>query len=155
MRRRVAPLVCLLALSLWPVGGPQAGAEEQLDKRAIQDLASRWFAARPPTRFERWDPEVRRSLLAEARALGEIPEGSLEAVRDLLWKAVKKYAPRPREAIDTPYGEATWIQGGRGGRKAGLMLGLHGGGEGAGSASEAAGKWVLPRTLAMYPQGIR
>jgi hypothetical protein len=54
----------------------------------------------------------------------------------------------------TPYGTAWWIQNGKG-TKQGLVLGLHGGGEGAGDAGEAAGKWSLPGCIGMYPQGIK
>jgi hypothetical protein len=40
------------------------------------------------------------------------------------------------------------------GRGKGLIVGLHGGGEGVGSASEAT-KWKLKGCMGMYPQGIR
>jgi len=137
-----------------------APAKPRLDRKKVQALAMRWMEARPRTCFEAWDPGVRRALLDEAAALGPLPEGSREPVLELLWKAVKKHGPRSqtidgKTAIPTPYGPAWWIESGSGGRKAGLVLGLHGGGEGAGSASEAAGKWKLPKTMAMYPQGIR
>lgn len=157
--RRLAAFLVLLPLLLLFSGAPRAlsGGRDapRLDKKAIHDLARRFFAARPPTKFVPWDAARREALLKEARALGPIPEGSLATVRDLLWKAVKKHAPRVKGEIDTPYGKATWIQNGRGGKKQGLLVGLHGGGEGAGNAGEAAGNWNLPKCLAMYPQGIR
>lgn len=123
-----------------------------LDRRAIERLAKDWFSARPPTRFANWDESRRAELLAAAGQI-TIPEGTLEDVVELLWKAARREVPRPRDAsLQTPYGEATWIENGRGKGK-GLVLGLHGGGEGAGSASEAT-RWTASGLLGMYPQGI-
>jgi hypothetical protein len=139
------------------LGHPVAvGGDDAIDKKRIEDLGRRWFAARPPTRFQEWDPAKRAALLEEARALGPIPEGSLSAVRDLLWKAARREWPKPKgRTIVTPYGEATWEQSGNGGPKSGLVIGLHGGGPGQGSSSEASGTWKAPGHLGMYPQGIR
>ncbi len=154
MRSRTALGLLGLALLL---GGPQRplAAAEKLDTKRIAELAGRWFAARPKTCFQEWDQALRAKLVKEAEGFGPLPEGSLNAVRDLLWKAVRKHAPNVKEEIDTPYGPATWIQKGAGGPRSGLILGLHGGGEGAGDAGEAAGKWVAPGHMGMYPQGIR
>ena len=58
-----------------------------------------------------------------------------------MWKAVKKHGPKSKKleghswAIPSPYGPAWWLQSGSG--KKGFLLGLHGGGEGAGSAGSA------------------
>ncbi len=152
--------LCFLALGLFCATllahhAPAARGAERLDKKAIQSLGREFFTARPSTRFQAWDAQKRRALLARAVALGPIPEGSLDDVVAMLWKSIRKQAPKPKEAIPTPYGEATWIQNGRGGKKSGLLIGLHGGGEGAGSASEAAGNWSMPKTLSVFPQGIR
>ena len=148
-------LVGLLALSGALVLLSPAGAAERVDKKAIQALGKDFFAARPKTRFEAWDAAARRALLARAAELGPLPEGSLDAVVELFWKSIHKLAPKPKGEIATPYGPATWIQNGSGGRKNGLLIGLHGGGEGAGSAGEAAGNWNMPKTLSLFPQGIR
>jgi pimeloyl-ACP methyl ester carboxylesterase len=146
----------LLLGTFVPFGGGAHGAPPALDRKRIEALAVRWFKARPRTCFEAWDPKTRAALLEEAKAVGEIPEGSLGEVRDLLWKVVEKHGPRAKgEEIDTPYGKATWIQKGKGGSRTGLVIGEHGGGEGAGSAGEAAGNWPVPGHLCMYPQGIR
>jgi len=155
-RTRLRWLAPILAGAL-VLGGPApARGADKIDKKAIQKLGKRFFEARPWTCFVDWDPAVRKTLLEEAQALGPLPEGCLGEVSDLLWKAARKAAPRLRKTeIETPYGKATWIQNGRGGRKAGLLVGLHGGGEGAGDAGEAAGNWSLSGHLAMYPQGIR
>ncbi len=59
-----------------------------------------------------------------------------------------------RVTIDTPYGEA-WFFLDNVGPERGLILGLHGGGEGAGSASEPRGTWRSKDCIGMYPQGIR
>jgi dienelactone hydrolase len=149
-------LVGLLTLAVLLAPRQATEAAEKIDTKAIQALAKRWFEARPWTHFGSWDPAVRKSLLDEAAALGPLPEGSLEAVRDLLWKVARKAAPKLRKTeIETPYGTARWIQHGRGGKRSGLVLGLHGGGVDAGSASEPAGTWSLPKCMGMYPQGIR
>src|SRR5262245_27300531 len=148
-------VACALFVAIGAVGAPRARAEAAIDRKAIEALGAAWWKARPKTRFEEWDAKAREEVLAKARALGPIPEGSMEEVRDVLWRAIKKTSLPSGGKMTTPYGEATWIQNGKGGGKAGLVLGLHGGGEGAGSASEAAGKWTLPGCLAMYPQGIR
>jgi len=59
-----------------------------------------------------------------------------------------------RVEIDTPYGEA-WFYLDNVGANRGLILGLHGGGEGAGSADEPRGTWTAKDCMGMYPQGIR
>jgi predicted esterase len=128
----------------------------KLHTKKIQDLATRWMKARPKTHFERWNRRTREALLDEARALGPIPEGSLPQVTELLWKVVKKHGPKAKgRKLPTPYGKkAEWIQSDAGGKAPGLILGLHGGGPGAGSAGEAT-KWKIPGHMGMYPQGIR
>ena len=152
-------LACLLVFALlWIPADPSAvDARPKLTskrKKAVLDLAMRWFEARPKTKFESWDRKTRAALRKEAEALGAIEPGTTGLYVDLLWKAVKKHGPKGKGEIETPYGAATWIQKGRGGSKSGLILGLHGGGEGAGSASEAT-SWTLPKHMGMYPQGIR
>ncbi len=161
MRPRVATsLLAAVVAAVAALGraAPPAAAAGKIDAKtaqAMEALSVRWWKARPKTKFQEWDAKAREALLAEARALGPIPEGSLEEVRDLLWKGLRKNGPRGTDKLATPYGEAKWIQNGRGGPKSGLVLGLHGGGEGAGDASEAAGKWNVAGCLGMYPQGIR
>ena len=138
--RALCYFVCLFLLWI-PAASRVSEGAPKLDsktKKQVSDLATRWFKARPKTHFERWDPAVRKALLQEAKALGTIEPGSMPLYVDLLWKAVKKHGPKGKGKMDTPYGEATWIQKGRGGKKAGLILGLHGGGEGAGSEAPGA-----------------
>src|SRR5262245_19144601 len=141
-----------LALAAAPARAAPPGPA--LDRKAIESLAAAWWKARPKTKFADWDPKVRADREARAKALGPIPEGGLEEVRDVCWRALKKDGPKGDGKMPTPYGDATWIE--KGGRKgAGLVLGLHGGGEGAGDAGEAAGKWSLPGCMGIYPQGIK
>ncbi|MFO0934224.1 MAG: hypothetical protein U1E39_16175 [Planctomycetota bacterium] len=166
-RRALAVRLCLLAVvgcgaaprdaSAGPIDLAVAG-----DRKALEVLAADFAKARPKTKFERWDPAVRADLVARASKM-TLREGALPAVRDVFWKALKANPPGPpgrgggkdATSIPTPYGPATWLQKGQGGAKNGLVVGLHGGGEGAGDAGEAAGKWTLPECLAMYPQGIQ
>ncbi len=149
----------LLVFLLIPGVTRDVSAAEKLDKKTIkeiQDLAARWFAARPKTYFESWDRDKRKALMDEARALGAMPEGGLAEVVELLWKkGVKKNAPKFKKKMDTPYGEAIWDQSGAGGKKSGLVLALHGGGVGAGNKSEAFGKWKVAGNMTIAPQGIR
>jgi len=157
---RVFRLVVLLAWAA--TGNPAvvaaAPAIKPPDAKALEALATEWAKARPKTKFEAWNPTTRAALLERAKGLGPLPEGSLDAVRDVFWKALRKEwkdFPKVAGRIATPYGDATWLEAGTGGRKNGLVLGLHGGGEGAGNASEAAGKWILPDCLRIYPQGVK
>jgi len=147
-------ILTLVALALAP-GLPVWAAPPAVDRKGLDALAVAWAKARPKSKFDAWDAKARAEILEKAKALGPIPEGALEEVRDILWRALRKEWPRTDGKMTTPYGEAKWIQNGKGGPKAGLVLGLHGGGEGAGDASEAAGKWRLSGCLHMYPQGIK
>ena len=133
-----------------------------LDKKLAKDLAALaedWWKARPPTRFIEWDAAARAKLVERARALGELPEGALAAVVELLWAAAKKHSPKPdvtkgKIALETPYGPA-WCYLVTAGKEPALLIGLHGGGEGVGSADEARGTWTRKGVLGMYPQGIQ
>jgi len=65
---------------------------DQTEER-ITSLAVKWWLARPATRFEEWDVEKRARLTAMARELGELPEGKLERVVELLWEPVATLGP--------------------------------------------------------------
>lgn len=98
-----------------------------------------------------------RSPRRAARAGGparRCPEGRFDELVDLLWKALRKtWRGFPDRAFDTPFGQARWIEKGKG-QGRGLIVGLHGGGEGAGDAQSAT-RFFSPSCLGMYPQGIR
>ncbi len=151
-------LLVLALLGAVPVAARAGDALDASSLRAMETLGAKWWKARPKTAFEEWAPEVRRALLAEAARIGKIPEGSLGRVKDALWKSVKANGPkgsgRDKLTVATPYGEA-WCYVKGAGRDKGLVLGLHGGGAGAGSADEAAGAWSAKNCMGMYPQGIR
>ncbi|MGH7162978.1 MAG: hypothetical protein ACREID_05800 [Planctomycetota bacterium] len=135
-----------------------ADGVEKATLAGIEAFGARWWKARPKTCFQEWDPNTRADLLREAEGFGKLPEGALGAARDALWKPLKKNGPKAKGSgkatIDTPYGEA-WFYVKAAGRNKGLILGLHGGGEGAGSADEPAGTWQARSCMGMYPQGIR
>lgn len=157
MKLQILRCLLLLLFLLAPaVADEDAPKWDRKKDKAATELATRWWTARPKTRFEEWDASARAKLQREAEAFGEIPEGKLEDIVKVLWKPVKKHGPRHDrdDSIETPYGKATFSLNGSGKNK-GLVLGLHGGGEGAGSASEAAGKWKAANCMAIYPQGIR
>ncbi len=163
VRHRVSSYLLLVLIStLVILPAAPLTAAEKLDKNKIEAFAKRFFDERPWTRFERWDLAKRRALMKEAKAFGTIPEGSLADVVKVIWAVVRKQVPKRKESFVTPYGKdekgrdrAHWLQGGSGGPKNGLVLGLHGGGVGAGDPNEPRGKWKLPGCLLMYPKGIR
>lgn len=157
-------MLTTLALSLslaTPVGiqaPPKAVALDPALAKKITTLADHWWKARPPTRFVEWDPAARAELEKEARAIGAIPEGATAAVVNLLWAPGKKAAQgvrveKQKLVLDTPYGEA-WAWFNAGGKKPGLVIGLHGGGEGAGSADEPRSTYQQKGWMGIYPQGI-
>ena len=143
----------LLALLL----APFAGATPDLKK--VEEFGMRWWKARPPSKFQEWDPAAREALLEEARAMGPIAEGSLEQVRDALWKSVKKYGPKGKgkgkmyiegHGYKSPYThDEMWANVKGSGKGKGLCMSLHGGGEGAGSADS----WPMKDCITIAPQG--
>lgn len=150
-------LAVLLVALLAPAAPAQkAAAWGSAEMARAEKLAAKWWKARPESYFAEWDPAVRAALEADARALGPLPEGKREAVAEMLWKQLRKQAPKggkDKLTIETPYGEAWAFVTGKG--KGALLLGLHGGGAGAGEADEARGNWALKDALGIYPQGIR
>ncbi|MCZ6787176.1 MAG: hypothetical protein O7E54_08430 [Planctomycetota bacterium] len=133
-----------------------------IDKKTLKEMevfAAQWWKLRPKTKFDRWDPKARAEMLEKAAAFGTLPEGSLGTVVAALRKSLKRHGPKAKGSgkarIKTPYGDAWFYSGGWSGKNKGLVLGLHGGGEGAGSADEPRGKWKAKNCGGMYPQGIR
>ncbi|MCB9832621.1 MAG: hypothetical protein H6807_09105 [Planctomycetes bacterium] len=156
----------LFVLVFLVVVGPDLPAQDgprALDRAALKelgDLAREFWKLRPPSYFVDRDQAAWEAYMAKLGAWGELPEGSLETVLDQFWKLAARSGPSlakkqgGKGIIETPYGDAWFYMKGSG-RKKGLVLGLHGGGEGAGSADEAAGKWSAKNCIGFYPQGIR
>jgi len=148
-------MLLLLALPL------QAGEVDAKVLKKMEDFGVRWWKARPPTKFQSWDPAAREALLEEARGFGAIPEGSLERVRDALWKSLRKHGPkgkgRARMYIeDHGYKsgytkDEMWALVKGSGKNQGLVMSLHGGGEGAGSADPT---FSLKGCITIAPQGL-
>jgi predicted esterase len=175
----IVVLAGFLAIALLPAGvqgpGQEAPPEPQVapaaapldaaKRKAIETLADDWFAARPATRFADWEPQERAALLERARALDPLPEGVFAETRAILWKAARAHGRKldPAKPIETRWGKAWYSVANapsvRAGPKTGLLIGLHGGGEGAGDKSEAQGTWssVLAKhkLMGVYPQAIR
>ncbi len=150
-----------LALSAAPAfcQKQKPAALERQQKSRITDLAARWWKARPATRFEDWSVTERAALEAEARALGEIPEGTSAEVIELVWQAARKNCAKlslekSKLVLETPYGKA-WAYVTGSGKHEPLILGLHGGGEDSGSADEPRDTWQRKGALGIYPQGIK
>ena len=85
----------MLVTTLSFTGLARAQQKPALDKKGLTALAEEWWKARPPSRFQDWDPKVRSDLEARARALGPIPEGALDQVVELLWASARKHTPKP------------------------------------------------------------
>ncbi len=149
----------IFCLALCCVGLVAQAPLSAAQKSTLADFATRFWKARPKTAFDAWDPAVRQALWAEAVKFGPVPDGALGETVEILFKPAAKFGPRiendAKPRITTPYGEAKLIVKGQGGKKKGLVVGLHGGGEGAGDMGEPAGTWRLPNCMGMYPQGIK
>jgi len=158
--RRVRASLVVAALVLGAVSAQKKPAplERKLVKE-LGELAADWFRARPPTRFVEWDGNVRAELEARARKLGALPEGAKAQVVELLWAAARKASAKPKLdkgklVLDTPYGPAwAWVASAT--KQPPLLIGLHGGGEGAGSADESRATWERKGAFGIYPQGIQ
>ncbi len=163
-------LLALAALLAAPAVAPTETAataapavSDKLDakkRKEIEKLANEWFEARPATWFDDWDPKTREALLERAKALDPIPESSVKEVRELLWKTARKHGPKLDGAasLETRWGKAGYSML-NAGTKRGLLVGLHGGGPGAGDKSEAQGTWSAPlgkwKLLGLFPQAVR
>jgi dienelactone hydrolase len=151
---RSLPVLLILAVAA------SAGVDRATLKK-MEAFGTKWWKARPKSKFQRWDPEVRKALLEEARAFGAIPEGSREQVRDALWRSVRKYGPKGKgkgrlEIVGHGYksrytNDEMWANVKGAGKKKGLVMSLHGGGEGAGSADT---NWGLKGCMTIGPQGL-
>ena len=148
-------VLCLLLVAFPAPGAPL----DSKTLKKIEALGVKWWKARPKNRFKEWDSARREELLKEADAFRDLPEGSWLTVRDALWKSLRKYGPkgkgRDKLFLDSPYKEKMWayVSGTRG-KNRGLVMGLHGGGKGAGSADGPRGTWQIKDCMGMYPQGL-
>jgi hypothetical protein len=153
-----------LALGAIALQGPKAATLDARKRAAVEKLANDWFAARPATAFDEWDPAVKADLDARVKSLDPVPSSSEKEVRSILWKAARKHGPRldAKAPLTTKWGKAAYaVSNAPSGDapKMGLFLGLHGGGEGAGDKSEAQGTWsaVLGKQslVGVFPQAIQ
>jgi len=159
MSRRLFRTFAVLALSALPCFAQKPPQLERELAKRVTTLAEDWWKARPPTRFEEWDRSRRTALEKRAKELGALPEGTLPSAVELIWTAAKKVSSKPEMAkgkltLSTPYGEA-WAYVSTAKKSPALIVGLHGGGEGAGSADEPRSTWVGKGAVGVYPQGIR
>jgi hypothetical protein len=151
---RLALLVAGVAfLSCSPLADESLAA---FDRKRFEALAKRFFEARPKTAFDAWDAELRSRLLEEARQLGAAEDFVLaDVVKTLEDAGRKSVAPFRKDRFATPYGEAWFLRKPPASAKdQGLVIGLHGGGEGAGNAEDAT-SFHRKDCLGFYPQGIR
>ncbi len=161
MRSLILAFIVATCAALPIHGQQQARTLDKAAQKELATLALRFWKARPPHYFKTWDENEFKGIMKAARDWGSLPEGSLANVTKIFWKPTKKWGARydkkagNKGILKTPYGDAWFYIKGSGGSKKGLVVGLHGGGEGAGSADEPAGTWSMKRTMGMYPQGIR
>jgi pimeloyl-ACP methyl ester carboxylesterase len=134
---------------------PARSPAGRLDEKAIEAYAKKFLEKRPRTAFAEWDETERTEQLSElARYQGEI-DGHLGPIVEILHKSAKKQLPRSTAEFETPFGAAKFLVKAAAKPKGkGLLLGLHGGGEGEGDARSAM-DLTLPDCLGIYPQGIR
>ena len=140
-------------------------AGDTLDRKtlkAMEAFGAKWWKARPKNKFHEWEARTRGALLAEAAEFGKIPEGSWKQVRAALWKSVRKYGPKGKgkgklyiedHGYKSQYTrDKMWasVKGG-GGKNKGLVMSLHGGGEGAGGADSS---WGMKGCMTIAPQGL-
>lgn len=140
-------------------------AAKDLDRKTrkrIEAFGTEWWKARPKNKFHDWEPGVREKLLAEARDIGTIPEGTWRHALDLFRKRLKRYGPKGKgsgkiyiegHGYTSRYtNNEMWalVKGAKGKNK-GLVMSLHGGGEGAGSADSS---WALKDCITIAPQGL-
>jgi len=157
----------LFALGLATVvySAPRVRPLDSATLKKMEAFGTRWWKARPKNKFFKWDPAVREALLSEARGFGRLPEGSWRKARAAFAKSLKRHGPKGKQLskgkiwLDNPYGKPYgkkmwfYVTAARG-RNKGLIVGLHGGGKGAGSADGPRGIWRMKGCLGMYPQGL-
>lgn len=150
----------LLALLALAQSKPAPAGLDAAKQKAIESFASEWFQARPATAFEEWDSAKRQALLEKAKSLDPIPAPAIPWIRDALWKAARKFGPKldPAKPLETKWGKGSYFVG-NAGKDRGFLLGLHGGGPGAGDKGEAAGNWSAPlaksKLIGVFPQAIQ
>ncbi len=144
------------------LGVAAAGPLDRKTTKTLEKFGEKWWKARPPHKFKLWKRADHQGLLAEARQLGEMPEGALAPTVAAFWKTLKKHGPKARKAKGRLYIEGhgyvsqytkneMWAAVKGGGKNKGLIIGLHGGGEGAGSADTG---WPMKGCMGIYPQGL-
>lgn len=127
----------------------------KLDVKKVEAFAKRFFESRPRTKFEEWDEKKREAMWTEVAALPALQEGQLESAVDAFLRVGKKTVKRFKgDVFDTPFGKASFLRTASAAKGRGLILGLHGGGEGAGDAHECV---IYDRKdcIGLYPQGIQ
>lgn len=144
--------------------GARAQGLDAATKKKIEALAEDWFKARPDTVFTDFDAGTRAKLFDRARALDPVPESAEKEIRTILWKAARKHGAKldATKPFVTSWGKAGYSVVNAptaDDKKMGLLIGLHGGGEGAGDKSEAQGTWSAPlqkhKLMGVFPQGIK
>ena len=154
-RMRWVPLLLLASAAF-------GGSVDSKTQKKMEAFGVKWWNARPPHKFVQWAPGRRAALLKEAAAFGGIPEGSFAQVRAALWKSVKKYGPKGKgsgKVFLEGHGykskftrDKMWARiKGAGGKNQGLVMSLHGGGEGAGSSDSS---WGWKGCMTIAPQGL-
>ncbi|MBI3818615.1 MAG: dienelactone hydrolase family protein [Planctomycetes bacterium] len=158
----LAGAAALAGLQQNPAPAAKGGGLDAAAKKKIETLAEDWFKARPASAFEDWDDKAREKLLERAKAI-ELPEGARKDVIQILWKAARKHGDRldATKPWISSFGKASYSVANAptaDAPKMGLLVGLHGGGEGAGDKSEAQGTWSPAlskhKLIGVFPQGI-
>jgi acetyl esterase/lipase len=140
MRLALRSLTCV-ALLLLTSAGPASAADEELDRATMKSLLAMC------EEFALGDGDGGRLLvMAEAERLPPIPASAVEELRTSILGLRKKHGPKLKKRGKAYFyedgDEETGLYLVSGGKKGGgLLLSLHGGGEGQGSAGSAHGVW--------------
>lgn len=159
MRTSRALLFLLLLLAVLPAPAaeppPKPPRPEPLAGRRKLDLLALF------ERYAAAKEEERPAILSEARAFDPIPDAAVSDLSRSLFKLAAR-GPRldaKRRTLETPDGPGAFlVSGDSGGRRKGLLIGLHGGGEGAGDGATASQKWSPAASKALvciFPTVLR
>jgi predicted esterase len=114
-------------------------------KKKIYDLVNKFFDESPE------NVDARQKILAEIDKLGPIPKSAIKPLRDTVFKKCRKKELYGFERVGGKYRlkhklyPGTFILGmpRGGGKRMGLLIGLHGGGQGVGDGATSAQKWSM------------
>lgn len=131
--RRVRVKLLAMALAL-----PLAASAGAKDASPAEQVCDAWFAAA--------DDAARRAVEARAAAHAPLAEADVAPLADRLFALASKTGPKLKKSgtgyfYDEKEKRGRYMVAASGKKRAGLMIAMHGGGEGVGDAGNAFGAW--------------